>query len=657
VIPDGSVPVRERAAAARGLGRLRDPDGGWVRAARAALAAALGVLVLFLRVAPKPWDAETGPGFFATRERTFSETVFVAAWWAAAANAVLALALIASARLWAGPAGAPDWGPPRRARRAGVGFLALLALAAALGGALRWNLAHGSLWWDEAWTVKRVIVGFREPAPERPGELAFEDAPWYWTLWRYKKPTNHVFYSVSARASVEAWRVAAGREPWAFDEFALRLPAFAAALASIAGVGLFVRRLATPAAGAAAAFLLAIHPWHIQHSAEARAYAFVVALALLSAHWLARALRDGAWRHFALYGGAQVLLFWSHPFSIYLSAALGACGLAGLALAPAPPGTRLALAARWVVTHVFAAMAILTLMGPNLAQTVLFTDVNAPSRSRVVGAESLRKLTSLLFTGMPLEPSGLPADRPAFTALADVAERHAFVRPLVLVVLPTIAALGLVRLALTRGPARFAVLGLALAVPTAAVVAGLRGQFFHHRFVFYGLAAVVIGLAAGVEWLLRAPLRGRPRAARVIAAAGLALGLAGFQALVAPRTLELRERPHSPIRDALAWIAEDGGPHALRLGYGKGGDMSAMYDPWLAFATSAGPVERLARQARERGVPFYVTYGYPGENRQRFPGGFRLFDDPTLFEERVRLLGIAPEFTWRVLRYTGKPLP
>jgi hypothetical protein len=653
----GPRSVGAREAAARGLRRLRDPDGGCVRAARAALGVALVALALFLLAAPKPWNAETGPGFFATPDRSFSETVLVAAWWAAAANCALALALLASARLWAGPAGAPGWRASGGARRAGLGFLALLALAAALGGALRWNLAHGSLWWDEAWTVKRVIVGFREPAPERPGELVFEDAPWYWTLWRYKKPTNHVFYSVAAKASVDGWRLASGREEWAFDEFALRLPAFVAALASIAGVGLLVRGLATPAAGAAAAFLLAIHPWHVQHSAEARAYAFVVLLALLSAHWLTRALRGGAWRHFVLYGGAQVLLFWSHPFSIYLSAALGACGMLGFALAPAPPRTRVALAARWVATHVLAAMAILTLMGPNFAQTVLFTDVNAPSRSRVVGAESLRKLTALLFTGMALEPSGLPADRPAFTALGDLAERHAFVRPLALVVLPLVAALGLARLALARGPARFAVLGLSLAVPTAVVVAGLRGQFFHHRFVFYGLVAAVIGLAAGADLLLRGLLGARRPAARAAVAAGLALGLVGFQALVAPRTLELRERPHSPIRDALAWIAEDGGPEALRLGYGKGGDMSAIYDPWLAFATSAGPVEDLARRARETGVPFYVTYGYPGENRQRFPGGFRLFDDPTLFEERARFFGIAPEFTWRVLRYTGRPLP
>lgn len=652
------MPVDAQQSPARGLRRLRDPDGGWVRLARLGLGAAIALLALFLLLAPKPWEADTGPGFFATPERSFSETVFVAAWWAALANLAAALVLAASARLWAGPATAPDWPAPSRAPRLSLGFALLLVLAAVVGGALRWNLAHGSLWWDEAWTVKRVIVGYREPIADPPGKVAFEDVPWHWTLWRYKKPTNHVFYSVAARSSVDAWRLARGGEPWDFDEFALRLPAVLAALASIALAGALVRAWATPAAGAAAAFLLAIHPWHIEHGAEARAYAFVVLLALLSCHWLERALRQGAWRHFACYAGAQVLLFWSHPFAIYFSAALGGFGMLGFLRAPADRGTRLSLAARFAAAHVAAGMAILALMGPNFSQTVLFTDVNAPSPSRIVGARSVHKLAALLFTGIELEPAGLPSDRVAFTTLDDLAARRAFVRPLVFGVLPLVALAGLVRLARRRNPVRWVALGIGLAVPLALLVSGLRGQFFHHRFVFYGLLAVVVGLAAGWEALLRGllGLAGRG-AARLGVPVGIALGLAGFLALVAPRIFELLERPHAPIRDALEWIVEDGGPKALRVGYGKGGDLSAIYDPWLVFATSARPIEALAQRAREEGVPLYVMYGYPGENKKRFPGGFRLFEDPALFEERARFLGIEPEFTWRVLRYTGAPLP
>jgi hypothetical protein len=645
------VPQDGGKTAARGASRWRDPDGGLVRAARLGLGAASAALALFLLLAPKPWHAETGPGFFATPERSFSDTVLVAAWWAALANLALALVLAASARLWAGPAGTPAWPRARRARF-GPGFLALLLAAAALGGAARWNLAHGSLWWDEAWTVKRVIVGYREPVAERPGELAFEDAPLHWTLWRYKKPTNHVFYSLSARASVDAWRLARGGEPWEFDDFALRLPAFLAALASIAGIGLLVGGVATPAAGAAAAFLLALHPWHVQHTAEARAYAFVVLLGLLSCHLLARALLHGAWRHFALYGAVQALLFWSHPFAIYFSASLGLFGLLGSLSAPCPPRVRLALAARFAAVHVAAAMAVLALMAPNLSQTALFTDVNSPSRSRIVSVRSVQALAARLFTGIESEPSGLPQDRVAFTTVADLAARHAAVEPIVFFALPLLAALGLARLAWRRGPARWPVLGVAAAVPLALAVAGLRGQFFHHRFVFYGLLAVVMGLAAGSDLVTRR-LFGRWRAAAPLA---LALALAGYAALVAPRLFELWERPHSPIRDALHWIQADGGERALRVGYGKGGDLSAIYDPWLVFATDARPIEALARRAREEGRPLYVMYGYPGENRQRFPGGFALFEDPRLFEERARFFGVAPEFTWRVLRYTGAPL-
>jgi hypothetical protein len=220
-----------------------------------------------------------------------------------------------------------------------------------------------------------------------------------------------------------------------------------------------------------------------------------------------------------------------------------------------------------------------------------------------------------------------------------------------------VCALGLARLAWPRRPERWAVLGVAGAVPLALTVAGLRGQFFHHRFVFWGLIAVVMGLAAGSDLVARALARATGPARRAVPALLVAIALAGYAALAAPRLAELRARPHSPIRDALAWIQSDGGERALRVGYGKGGDMSAIYDPWLVFATNAGPIEELAQRARAEGRPLYVMYGYPGENRQRFPGAFALLDDPQLFEERARFLGVAPEFTWRVLRYTGAPLP
>ena len=44
----------------------------------------------------------------------------------------------------------------------------------------------------------------------KSGGLSFDPAPWLSTLWYYRGPTNHVAYSVAARASLAGWRALSG---------------------------------------------------------------------------------------------------------------------------------------------------------------------------------------------------------------------------------------------------------------------------------------------------------------------------------------------------------------------------------------------------------------------------------------------------------------
>ena len=150
-------------------------------------------------------------------------TVLVGLWWAAALNAALCALLLATSGAWAAPRPPGGGRAAPRVRLGRSGVLAILA-AAALAGALRWPLAHGSVWWDEAWSLRNVLVGNVDPDPADPTRLAFKRASWIETLWYYRAPTNHVAYSVAARVSLGAWRAATGAEPMAFDEFAFRLP-------------------------------------------------------------------------------------------------------------------------------------------------------------------------------------------------------------------------------------------------------------------------------------------------------------------------------------------------------------------------------------------------------------------------------------------------
>jgi uncharacterized membrane protein len=79
-------------------------------------------------------------------------------------------------------------------------------------------------------------------------------------------------------------------------------------------------------AGVVAAFLSALHPWHVRYASEARAYAFVLALVPLMLLFFLRALKEGRWRWWAAFGTAAFFLM-SYPTCIYILLVLNACAV------------------------------------------------------------------------------------------------------------------------------------------------------------------------------------------------------------------------------------------------------------------------------------------------------------------------------------------
>lgn len=637
-------------------------DPGVARARRAFGAAALA-LVGFLVVAEKPWRVAGGPDFFGPPDRALADTVAIALWWAAGLNALLCLLLAGTAGLWA-RGGPPPTPPVPAARRAG--FALLLAAATLLGGGLRWPLAGTGLWSDEAWSLRHVISGAARPAREGGERLVVRRVPWRSTLWRYEEPTNQVLASVAGRLSLAAWRRATGADVPAFDERALRLPALAAALVSIPLLGLLLREWGFARAGVAAAFLLALHPWHVRWGATGRGYAFVMLFAITGALALTRALRTGSARALALYAGALVLMLWSHLLSLWLAVGLGAAGLVA-AVARESSGSlraRLGTAARLAVANLAAAMLLLQLMAPNAAQLRGWRDtfVGEHERARLT-LPAVGHLWSFLATGMPAREPDVPERRPgAYPSLADAAGRHPWVYAVALVVLPLLAAAGLLRAVAAGGPARAVAFGLAAGAPLALAASLALSGIWYARFGLYALPAVVAFVALGLDGALaRAPWRSA-RARRLGVAAGLALGLAGFQALVWPETAVLLARPHQPSREVAALLAREAGGapgSAIRAAFSNvdGGILMATYLPWVRDPASAEEVAALCAEARESGKPLVLAWGHPARHRRNHPELFRWLDDPALFEELATFDAIEVEHLMRVVRYTGEPLP
>lgn len=627
----------------RTLERL-GPRGSPLRRARLLLLLAAALLALWLAGPYAPWRLPGDPSLVPAPGQSRIHTVLVGIGWAAAANLALCGALLATARLWA----APGERRAPAASRPAAGFWLLLLAAAALAGALRWPLAQKSLWWDEAWSIRHTVVGQLEPAPDGAG-VEFEPVPWFDTLWNYRAPTNHVAYSVAARLSMAGWRAAQDAPRHAFDEFALRLPAWLAAAAAVIAIGLLVRALGFPAAAPAAAFLLAIHPWHIRYGADGRGYSFVVLFGTLAALWLLRALREDRWRHWLGYAAAQALVLWTLPIAVYLPLALtGAAGAAVLA----GPAARRGRLKRLAVANALAAMAYLQAMAPNLAQATLF--------ERLLGEEArfesgwVWRLFVYATTGLAVRMPALPeVSFPTFAALPGG------LRLLLSAGLPALVAFGLLRTCRRGGAPERAVAIALLAAPGLLVAhRAVDGFFAYQRFAIYGLIPAVALLAIGFEGVLRSLWRGAPP--RWAVPAGLAAGLAGYQLVVAAQTRVLLERPNTPAREVAEFMARQESDHPLgvaKLGVGLGGQVPRVYDPFIVEVRRAPELLAALEQAHREARPLLAAFGYAAQNARHYPRIVEILEDPALFEPVARFDGIESEHVYRVLRYSGAKPP
>jgi hypothetical protein len=597
----------------------------------------------------RPWGLPDAPSLVPKPGQSHIHTVLVASGWAAALNAALCALLLATSRRWAREPSRPHRAAPR-SRGLGRSSWLLLLAAAALAGVLRWPLAHGSVWWDEAWSVRNAIVGRREPVSSHPGRVSFEPAPWRKTFWYYHAPTNHVAYSVAARLTTGAWRRATGAPPGSFDEFALRLPSFAAALASVVLVGVLVAELGFATAAPAAAFLLALHPLHVRFGADGRGYSFVVLFTLGGAWLLRRALRDGRWRWWLAYGASQLLLLWTFPLAVYVPLAFALAAAAAIAFGAEPPGGRSLAFQRFAVANVLAGMAFLQLMAPNLAQAAGFQkEWHDEGR---LDLRSLRSFWVMLATGLPLKAPRLPDV--SFPTLANLAAARPWILPIVYGVLPALAALGLARgVARARSPERAVWAGLVGASALFLAHRALQPFFVLPRFAIFGLGALVPLLALGLEGA-GAAVAEAAGGRRGVAAGVVALGLAGFAGLVSPELRVLGTHPATPSREVVAFLRQQG--DVLRAGLGLGGDAPRVYDPEIVEVERLDELAALCARARAEGRPFYVFYAYLSVNQKRMPELFRLVRDPRYFEPVARFDGIEGDLVIRVHRYTGLPL-
>jgi hypothetical protein len=493
---------------------------------------------------------------------------------------------------------------------------------------------------------------------------------------------NHSFFSILSRLSLGAWRALTGAAPEAFSEAAARVPSLVAGLGTVVVVGCFLRGAGFPVAGVAAAWLLALHPWHVRYSSEARGYALLLFFLVLATWAMVSALGKGRWRDWLLFGGLEFGALYSWNGGVYPLAMLnGAAALAllfsrratvvglapggaapGGALLPAGPSNRVSALARLVLANLAAAAVFLPLYAPRHPQVVHFLARTVGMDGGMPDGAWWGELAGHLLAGtqMVARFPMLPVDYSVESAMGG----RAWAGWLAFAVAVAVWGLGLAY-ALRRAK-WFAFLVFS---PVYGAVLGVLHFAFglHARvlvwYVIYLIVPLVIGWGLAAEavaaWVSRGqrwPVVRCPAAVFVVA-----LGVAAFGVLVAR---PLRWTSSHPVEDLRgAFLATRGrheplwhtGPSSVRTVYLW--RHAKIYEPRAeTHARDAPALRRCMEGARAAGHELYVVIGnlmWVATDEADF---YALVEDPAEFEPVAQFWAAHPTISLKAYRMRRAPL-
>jgi hypothetical protein len=492
--------------------------------------------------------------------------------------------------------------------------------------------------------MRRAIHG--QWKRQENGSIKFRPVSWQETFWFFEKP-QHQFHSVVTRIVLDAWRAIAKPKGLEFREDIARIPSYLAGILSVGAVALLLWRLGFSAAGVIAAFLLAIHPWHIRYASEMRAYSFMLCLLPLCYVFLIEALNTGRWLWWSAYGAALFLLMYSNALNIYPALGLGLCGLVAIAVRWRDPEAPVQIG-RFCVVTLIAAMIFLQLMLPCAPQFIEYQNTTA-----VPGRPDLRWVSSylsLLFAGVPWSSTGQATSK--YMELYPWAAN----RPIIFAILAcsTIGflAIGMRRL-LSAGtvPALIACALLAPA-PIAFLVSRALDQHLFEWYLLFLLPGVVAMTALGLH-SLRLVLS-RKRIGAALGALMVAGFLWGYLAFTTPQRRWLLNRPIQQIRESAEATRPVLDPFAAENDYILTASFIGPPDPYdanIIIFRSLGELAELMFRADRESKMLFVNFGFLTTAQMRFRPILSALEDPDLFEKVADLQGFDPINDRYVYRY------
>jgi hypothetical protein len=582
-----------------------------------------------------PWGREVAKRIAQDLPFRSKEYGIIGVWWGCVVAAVISLFLLATARLWlpgrnVGMKRAP-FTPP------GLSGFALTVLTVILVGAAVYRVPRldQSLWNDEEYGLRRHAHGEWKHA--KSGELVFEPVSWTETLFECRVGNNHHLNSALGRVSLSGWHFFTGAPPEEFSESAFRAPALAAGILTLALLVILGSELGLPWVGVGAAGLLALHPWHVRYSVEARGYSLMMFFMCLMLVALTRAFRTNRVAAWTLFAIAEAGCLLSFAGSLYPVAMINAFALLECLIRREPKriGTLIGF-------NLLGSIPVIVWLLPSVPQVLAY--LKRPDALRLgMDWDWGRDCLSHLLSGAHYYLPELEIHHG--TSWLQQAGSHPLFVPVLCYLLPFLSVAGLL-LALFRNTAsRLCIGGIAVGGVAAFVHNAAQNSPMVVWYLLYVL--IPIALAAPLACLRIIPMRSRlgiPALIALLAAFGVA-------------TQDVRGRivayDRQPMRQTVASIRE-AKPEAMTAVFGVSDRQTQSYDPKVRVMESAADLDRVIADAHQEGRPLFVYFCGRVISGERNADLMKRVLDPTEFKHVSDHPGLEAMFTYHVYQLIKK---
>ncbi len=612
------------------------------------LSVLLLALVIFLIDAKNPWHRQITERVSAGEALRVKEFIIIGLWWAAMINALITAFLLVSFRWWSRTIVSHQQVVPwlTAGKKARMAWCAAILGAMVLCLIVSWPRMFLSLWGDEGYSMRQVIVGNYKQLDD--GTVELRRLSLAENLWTYKGPNNHFLFTIPARLAHDIWRKFFYADELEFNEFALRVPPLLAGLFAIPALALLLARMGFGMAGVLAAYFCSIHPWFIKYASEARGYSMVLLFAALACYSLLEAIRTTRLRWWLAFAFCNFCIMYAYPAALYLACTLGLAAAVMILTNCGWSASAWGQCVRLGLSSVLSAMLYLQLVAPAVPQMLLWLQ-----RDRARGVQDfvwVRDFWAQLTTGMAWKEWA--TDNPLAHTVQDLQASEPTLYLFVLLVLPALALLGLLRLCLSHRN-HAAIAGAFVLAPVLGFYqAAMSGNVLYIWYLIYALPALIAFVALALDWGGHL-LKKHPRW-------GSATAFVLFAAFYIPATAAqmqtLRTHPIEPQRDSVQLTRPTLNPYALEnkniitatVAFG-----TKMYDALQIELESADQLRELMAEADRTGKPLFINFGSENFSRHVAPETVQIIEQSGAFTLVQRLYGMDVQNTRVVYRYTG----